>query len=297
MNDKKIKVAYLLLAHQNIEQLNLFIEQLLHYGDCDVFVHIDKKNESLCKKIIKDNHVYVCSEYEVKWGSFEICKAGIKLMEMAKISGKVYTHFYYGSGQDLIVKKGLYEYLSNNSDKVFVRINGKVSDKDRSSARYRVRWPKKLMIRNDYHIVRFIRIAIQLLCKFGIVLFKNKKTLTKQIDFYEGRTWFIAPFEVLEYIIDFIRDNRDYYDFWEDSLASDLMFFQTIIMNSQYAESVAPELMYVNFGKTFGTSNHPISVQKSDNENIENGNYFCARKFDLRDRETIDFYINKTLGL
>ena len=290
----QIKIAYLLVAHKSPEQVNLFINQLLDYGDCDVYVHVDKKNPELLKSIIKSPRVFKCSIFDVRWGSFEIVKAAIELMKMAENSGKGYTHIYFGSGQDLLVKKGIYEYLEQNSDKVFLHLVGEVKNNNRQSARYRVCWPHKLMIRNDLHPYRFVRIAIQLLCKSGIVINENKKNLKKKVRFYEGHTWFIAPFGVLKYIINYIKENPDYVDYWEDSLASDLMFFQTIIMNSSFASNVENELMLVKFGRTFATMNHPLTITADMENEIESGNYFCARKFEITEIDTIHYYIEKT---
>lgn len=288
----EIKMAYLLVVHKCPEQVNIFVNQLLNYGDCDIYIHVDKKKFDIVEKIIKSNRVTVCSKYDVRWGSFEIVKAAYYLMRLAKKSGKNYTHMYFGSGQDLLVKKGLYEHLGKNPDKIFLRINREITNSDRESARYRICWPKKLMIRNDLHIYRFIRIILQLLCRCGLVLYRNKKVLKCNVKFYEGRTWFIAPIEVMEYILMYIDENPDFVDFWEDSLAADLMFFQTIIMNSPYVSQVEDELMYVKFGKTFQTMNHPITVTMQDVSEIDKGKYYCARKFEINEKNVMQYFLN-----
>lgn len=291
----KVKMAYLLLAHKSPEQLNLFIEQLIQYGDCDVYIHVDKKNTELLSKIKKYSNVYTCSVYDVRWGSFEIVKAAIELMKMVEKSGKYYTHMYLGSGQDFLVKKGMYEFIEQHPSNVFLHIVKEVKNNDRESARYRVSWPHRLMIRNDLHPYRFIRIVIQILCKFGIVISKNKNKLVNQVRFFEGRTWFVAPIEVLRYIVDYLDENQDYVKFWENSLASDLMFFQTIIMNSKYANVVQDELMYVNFGKTFSKMNHPVTITLDDVEKIGQGNWYFARKFEEdKSRSAIQYYLELT---
>lgn len=293
--DNKVKMAFLLLAHKCPEQVNLFINQLLNYGDCDIYVHIDKKNPDLLKALVKSPRVFVCSVFDVRWGSFEIVQAAIELMKMAVNSGKKYTHMYLGSGQDLLVRKGLYEFLEKNPQKIYLRIEREVKNTDRASARYRVCWPHKLMIRNDLHPYRFIRIIIQLLCKSGIVINKNCKTLKRKVRFFEGRTWFIAPAEVINYIIEYIDKNPDYVEFWKDSLASDLMFFQTIIMNSSFSNNVEDELMYVNFGKSFGTMNHPLTVTLDQVDKIKEGEYYCARKFEMgEDKKVINYFLKLT---
>lgn len=281
-----IKLAYLLVAHKNPKQVNLFIKQLLDYGDCDVYIHVDKKKPEMVGQIVKSDRVFISSVYDVRWGSFEIVKAGYYLMRMARLSGNRYTHMYFGSGQDLLVRNGLYEYLEEHPQTTFLHIVGEVTNSNRASARYRVRWPRRLMIRNDLHVYRFIRIVMQLLCKFGIVLFPNKNELKKSVRFYEGRTWFIAPIKIMEYILDYIDDNPDFENFWEESLAADLMFFQTIIMNSPYAGEVENELMYVDFGKTFRTNNHPLTVTMDQLDKIQGGAWFCARKFELNESDS-----------
>lgn len=290
-----IKIAYLLVAHKCSEQINLFIKQLLRYGDCDVYIHIDKKNAEMGNQIIKSSRVYICSIYDVRWGSFEIVKAAIELMKLAMNSKTMYTHIYFGSGQDMLVKKGLYSYLSLHSQNIFVRIINEVKDSDRASARYKICWPKKLMIRDDLHPYRVIRIMLQYLCKIGIVVWANNKKLRKKVKFYEGRTWFIAPIEAIEYILEYISKNPDYLDFWEDSLASDLMFFQTIIMNSPFADKVLNELMYVNFGKTFSTMNHPQTITMDVVDSIKCGDYFCARKFEYYESRDVITYFEKNI--
>lgn len=289
-----IKIAYLLVAHKSPEQVNLFINQLLDYGDCDVYVHVDKKNPELYEKIIDSPRVMKCSIYDVRWGSSEIVKAAFELMRRAKEADKNYTHMYFGSGQDLLIKKGLYEFLADNSNKIFLKIVGQVKDTDRASARYRICWPRTLMIRNDLHLYRFIRIFMQILCCCGIVIRKNKKQLKNKVNFYEGRTWFVAPMYVLEYIVNYIEKNPDYVDYWEDSLASDLMFFQTIIMNSPYSKDIENELMYVNFGKTFATMNHPVTIDMEIAKQIQNDDrFFFARKFEMDEIEAIEFFVDK----
>ena len=106
-----IKIAYLLVAHKSPEQVNLFINQLLDYGDCDVYVHVDKKNPELYEKIIDSPRVMKCSIYDVRWGSSEIVKAAFELMRRAKEADKNYTHMYFGSGQDLLIKKACMNFL------------------------------------------------------------------------------------------------------------------------------------------------------------------------------------------
>ncbi len=288
----KVKLAYMLLCHKDAAQINAFVKQLLSYGDCDVYIHADKKNPALVDEIEKNERVFCYSEYEVKWGSFEIVQSALFLMKKIKESGREYSHVYFGSGQDLIVKDGLYEFLSGSPAKAFVRINREIKKHDRQASRYLIRWPKRLMVRNNLHPYRFIRIFIQLLCKIGIRLFPNKRKLEKPVKFYWGGTWFVITYEVMEYLIGYCEENPDYVDYWRDSLASDIMFFQTIIMNSVFCADVSDELMYARFGTSFKTKNHPVTITSADVDKIARSGKFFARKFEPSvDGEVIAHYL------
>lgn len=289
-----IKIAYVILAHNNPKQLNIFINQMLSYGDCDIYIHIDKKNKQMINKIQTNKHVFVFCEYEIAWGSIEIMKATIFLMKQVLKANIEYTHIYYGSGNDLLVKKGLYEYLAKNSDKVFMKIQGELTPKNRLSDRYLVRWSHKLMVRSDYHPYRFVRIVIHALYKAGINIWPNLKTIEfKHI--YRGSQWFIAPYNIISYLIKYIENHPNYVQYWEDSLAPDEFLLHTIIMNSEYADLVEEQLMYINFSNNRVRQNHPTTITMNDIQKIEESSAFCARKFDIKkDNEVINYYIEKT---
>ena len=287
-----MKLAYLLVVHNNPEQLNNFIQQLVFNGDCDIYIHVDKKSENLIPQIISNEHVFIFSEYYVNWGSFEIVKAAILLMEKARNSGCIYTHFYFGSGNDLLVRKGLYEYLSKEDTDVFMDIYHEVKLRSREASRFLVAWPQKYMIRNDLHLYRFVRIFIQIMCSIGIVLHKNSSKLPVNTKFYTGSTWFLAKIEVLDYILLYIENNPEYLDFWKNSLASDLMFFHTIIMASPYKDNIGEDVVYKKWGTTFKTRNHPITITKDDISDISCSKRYFARKFDYKvDAEVVDYYV------
>ena len=64
-------------------------------------------------------------------------------------------------------------------------------------------------------------------------------------------------------------------------------------MNSQYSNNVEDELMYVNFGKTFATMNHPVTIDLTIAKQIQNDRFFFARKFEIEEKEAIEFFIKK----
>ena len=120
----------------------------------------------------------------------------------------------------------------------------------------------------------------------------NKRQLPEGVEVYTGRTWFILPIDAIEYILCYIEEHPDYVDFWKESLASDLMFFQTIIQNSPLNKRVEDELMYTHWeGRR---NNHPLDISIEDDAAIEAGPFFCARKFNYADTDVVNYYLQKT---
>lgn len=290
--DNNIKMAYCLLAHSNAKQINMYVAQLLNAGECEIFIHIDKKSEEIRKGIIIDERVHTYCKYNVRWGSFEIVEAGIFLMNEA-LKKDCFSHIYFGTGQDYMVRNGLYDHLKSLPQNLFIKIEGKEQGKEMWRSQFLIRWPKWLMKRGDLSIERFIRIGMSFLCKCGINWRKNQYSL-EGMEIYHGHTWFIIPVKAARYIISFIDCNPGYSEFWRESLAPDLLFFHTIIMNSEYSEFVKDELMYVEFGDTFTTWNHPKTIIYEDIQKIEMSQAFFARKFDMNtDKKILQFYTEK----
>lgn len=77
-------------------------------------------------------------------------------------------------------------------------------------------------------------------------------------------------------------------------MAPDEFFFQTLIMNSEYAEKIVPSLMFIKAGKTFGAKNHPLIISEEFIDEIDTGLYFSARKFDMeKSKSSFQYYLDK----
>ena len=65
-----MEFAYLIMAHDNIEQLKLLIK-LLDHKENDIYLHIDKKNKDIDLTIFRDYtkyaQIHVFSKYKVFW--------------------------------------------------------------------------------------------------------------------------------------------------------------------------------------------------------------------------------------
>jgi hypothetical protein len=291
------RTAYILQIHKNPEQVNKFINQLISEGNADVFVHIDKRSyETMYEQIVKSPFVKVLQEsVTCEWGDISQVDATILLLKEVIASKNNYDFVCLRSGQDLLVKDGFKDYLMNNQDKVFLKYR-QLSGEELGFMN--IHWPK--LTRRRYttaHPIRIYRRILLSLYKKGINLSPNSIKLPNDYLFYKGSQWFTIPFEVAEYIINFLNKNEWYFKFFENSLVPDESFFHTLIMNSPYKNNVVNNnLMYVKWGETLSERNSPQYLKSSDIQIIEQSNQFFARKFDVNiDSTIIDYFTKKVL--
>ena len=292
-----MKNAIILLVHQLPEQVNIFLTQLLKNTSMDIFIHINKRYDNIREQLLKDERVFISTNnIEITWGSDEVLKATLLMLREVANSGSEYGHVLINTGQDLLVKKGIDNYLAEHRKQIF--FEGYKQDARRRAfllykwpARYRQLMDSKF---NPNKILR--RFRIELFSK-GWPLGKKKLSIdTRNIEFYRNWFWGAIPMEVVRYILYFVDNNPSYMEIYENALVPEEGFFLTLIMQSEYKD-------WVNFhdGHTDSLTNvlarsngHPIVVKYEDIEEIDNSPFYFARKFDIRtDKKVVEYYQNK----
>jgi len=107
--------------------------------------------------------------------------------------------------------------------------------------------------------------------------------------FYGGSSWLSITGGCLEYILVYLEENPDYTNLFRNSICSDELFFQTILLNSIYKEKI------VNDNKRYIKWNHGNSSPKTltidDYNEILLSKKLWARKLDMIEDEKILFEI------
>jgi hypothetical protein len=297
MRKMSTRTAFILLIHKNPDQVNKFIRQIISKDQADVFVHIDKKFLDYKTKIVQSPRVYILPEsIDVKWGDITLVDATLLLLKAVVESGNHYDFVCFRSGQDMLVKNGFMDFLAENKNKIFMNAY-RVKDREPHAAFVNVTWPKaaRRLYINPFHPQRILRRAIACLYSMGWNVLPNKNQFPKHFSIYNGSNWFSIPIDVATYILDFLDENKWYYETFRNSLVPDEFFFQTLIMNSKYRSDVVNHnLMYIKFGETIKSRNNPITLKMEHIEIIKRSNEFFARKFDESvDKLVIDFYSEK----
>lgn len=296
MNDS-LRTAFILQIHNNPEQVNLFIQQLISEDQADVYVHIDKKSfHQLSGKILDHPNVKVLEQsIDCEWGDISQIDTALLLIKEVLASQKQYDYVCLRSGQDLLVREGFKDFLTENKGKIFIRLK----DMSRESLGFmKMRFPKVTRKRyTSAHPFRVYRRMLIALYGKGINLSPNLNTWRKEYSFYKGSQWFTIPYDVAAYMIDFLEKNEWYYRYFKNTLVPDESFFHTLIMNSPYKDQVVSENLYfLEWGKQLKDRNSPQYLTMDEVSLIEESNQFFARKFDQTiDSEIIEYFTSNVV--
>ncbi|MDR1784066.1 MAG: beta-1,6-N-acetylglucosaminyltransferase [Dysgonamonadaceae bacterium] len=282
-----MKIAILILAHSNPNQLKMLIDSLKQ--DFSVFVHIDAKSDISPDFFEKDRNVFIIKKYKVYWADISIVHSTIELMYAAYNDGCEY--FVLISGLDLPVKtgEGIKEIIANNPKQNFFyyeQLPRSVWPLNGGWDRLEYYWD---ILKNKKHPTIKNRIfgISRRICK----VLKIKRKLYPII-YYGGSEWFNLSRQTVRYILDFLEKNPDYIKSFEHTYAPDEIFFQTIIMNSKYASTVVnDDKRYVDW---VSGPDYPRTLTIDDYDKMMSWDAFFARKFDEKvDNKIINSIIQK----
>jgi hypothetical protein len=267
-------IAIMMLVHKNEQQVQRLINHLSK--DFGVFVHIDKRSKI---EIMETDNIFIYKKYKPYWGSFNIVKATLLLMNEAYNKG--YNRFILLSGQDLPLKSNAdikmffegnrKEYIHNERlPCVFWHDNGGC---DRLTKYYA---PK--IYRNKRDVFNAILyILLRLFCR----LISRIKPRKIQDIYYGGSQWFSLTDTTIKGILEYIRGNQEYINRFYFSNCSDEIFFQTIINKIKGIDIVNNDLRYIDW-KT--GPEYPRILRGEDCEKLICSKDLFGRKFD----ETVD---------
>ncbi|MDQ6901825.1 MAG: beta-1,6-N-acetylglucosaminyltransferase [Bacteroidota bacterium] len=263
-----MKVAHLILAHKNPEQLSRLIKALDHPG-FDFYIHVDKKyDEAPFRTLLAQKNVFfVNKRTKIYWGDWGTIQATLNGFEA--ILDKNYSHINVISGQDFPIKPSnyIYNYFVQNKSTEFITcdfIEGEWSD-----VASRI---------SDYHLINWRMPGKHRLEKvLTKILPKRKFPLNYEI---VGRAnWFSLTNEAVKYALKFLQENPKIIKYFRYCWGADEFIFSTILYNSSFKKNIKNNLVYVDWNKEH--VGHPKILQTIDFDKLLNSDKLFARKFDI----------------
>jgi len=282
-----IKIAIMLLVHNNEDQVNRLIKHLSN--DFDVYVHIDKR----CSiKIIKQENIFIYKRFNTYHGSFNQIMATLYLLREAFEHG--YDRYVLISGQDLPIKTNAeIKLFFNNNDIEYLNIT-KIPDPNSG-------WPDMKRLTSYNLNYKYHKKSSSIIIKYLIkiirkILFIISKIMPRKLDydFYGGDNWTNYTHNCVKKIFEYLKSDKKYIKRYKWTSCADEIFYQTIINKIDGIIIEKSSLRYIDWNNG---PEYPKILRIEDYEKIINSNSLFARKFDANvDNDVIEMiYKNITI--
>lgn len=308
-----MKIAYLILAHKNPEQLMRLISRL-QSDSVDFFIHVDKKSDFSNFKclFLNDSHsnIYFTKREKCSWGRIGIVKGTLHALKTIVNTGKNHDYIILLTGQDYPVKTNEFikDYLRKNYGKIFMRIfelpNTEWDDEynPTEGGLNRIKQYHFVFMGKPYVYPRYEqnqKIKDKLLNVLFGLRFHFPRKFPDNLKPFGGFAWWGIPKNAADYILSFTKSHPEYLRYYEHTLIPSEMFFQTILANSKNKEIVdnltCQDIHYMDW-KYKKNPDNPKTLQEEDINSLIGTDKLFARKFDVNiDRKIFDLIDEKCL--
>lgn len=275
-----MKQAILITAYKNYHHL----EEIIHCFDSnfELYIHLDKKSKisdiELANLRKYDIVKLLEQKYKVNWGGFNHLKSILYLSEQA-YKNPDNRYFHLITGHDFPIKQASYfvEFFKNNDIEYLEYCSiPKIGAADNGNM-------DRIEYYNFYDVWNFkihkqfekIRLVIRLQKRLGF----KRKISSRMPKLYGGSTYWSLSRECVSYVLEFTKKNRFVLNRFKHTLCAEEFYFQTVIMNSDFASKVANDnLRHIDWVARNG--NNPAVLDKTDYEKLIHSNAIFARKFE-----------------
>jgi len=263
-----MKIAHLILAHSQPQQLQRLIRKLYNPG-ADFYLHIDAKTDIKPFMALKNlPHVYFIQKREkVLWGAYSIVQATINGFKEILKSSKQYDYINLLSGQDYPIKSTEYihRFLADYNGKLFMEF-------------YPVEnvWEEAIPRIKKYHLLNY-NIPGKYKIENFINAFLPERKMPEGLVAVGRSQWFTITRNAASYIVDYLETHPNVAFFFKLSWAPDEMIFHTILYNSVFRDyMVNNNLRYIDWSEGKPS---PKTFTIKDAVVLKNSDKLFARKF------------------
>jgi len=289
-----VQIAYLLLVHNQPNHFARLI-RALNAPWAHFFVYVDKKAdiaEFLLRVPETANVHYVCDRKCVFWGGFNLVRATLKLLEDSLSYGIPFKYHVLLSGSDYPIKNNhfIYETLNCSSSQHIWIDNELLLLRPERVSRYWFNDNFFLNERVDLYIKPEIlkRLAPKIRRRIQSFLLLFGERRPPCFRHYIGSQWWALTGNCVKYIMEFLREHKEYVEFHKYSSAPDEFFFHSIIKASSFLNAIdhserycSPNQAAFHYREWSLTEYYlPKILIEEDQNNLISTNALFARKFD-----------------
>jgi hypothetical protein len=269
-----MKIAHLILAHKNPEQLERLLNALDH-PSFDFYIHLDKKTDAAPFEHLfeRPRTFAVHKRASVYWAAYGTIQATINGFE--EIMPKGYDYINVISAQDFPLKPAdhIYQYILDRKGQEFITCQSIEAEWSEAASRV-----------NRYHLINWrIPGRYRLENLVNKLLPKRRFPLPHKI---VGRAnWFTLTSEAVDYSLKFLEQHPELIRYYKYCWGADEFIFSTILYNSHFRERIRDNFVYVDW--SVPKTGHPKILGVEDIELLRGSDKLFARKFDMEKDATI----------
>ena len=284
-----MKIAYLILAHNNPEHLQRLITSLSSSAS-SFFIHLDQKSDCADFASIKGDNIYfIKKNIAVFWGDFSIVEATLILLRTALLAQHNFERFVLLSGADYPIRSTAHieSFFEARKTEEFIDLqsSGKWYKETVCVrlASYRIRPTHKNVL-----VMKVINKIIES-SKFR----RDYKMHLGALLPYGGSAWWALSREACDFILNFVKNNTKIVNFFKNTSIPDEFFFQIILGNSSFKSKIVSSVTYVDWTnpKPACITNKHLAlfnkVSSFTKDGVFGGEKLFARKFPANSSDLI----------
>jgi hypothetical protein len=267
-----LRVAYLILAHRNPDQLRRLVDRL--EPDAPVFVHFDarapRRMFARAERLLSScSNVRFVPRHRCYWGSFNIVRATLECIHALVESGVEYDYATLLSGQHYPLRdaEGIRAFLSERRGAEFIEAfpldlpNRWTDHSGRFQSRARV---------HGFHLrvrSRWLTLPVRRRFPEGVVP-------------HGGSQWWSLTRDCLDFVHRFSIERADVLRYFRRVFIPDESYFQTVVAASPFADRAAgDDLTFAIWDRPVPP--YPATLATRDLDSLSSSEKLFARKFDM----------------
>jgi len=234
-----MKIAYLISAHTDAEQLRRLIGSL--HEDAHYFIHIDKKSDlqMFKDKVAGENIHFLDERVDVRWGTWLEVVYQMLLLRAAVDCPVQFDRIFTLSGMDYPVwsNERITQYLESLGDKEVLQ--GICMDSDAIAEKQQVLYQCARPFFDYSFLNNTWNNRLSIICRRTLKLLGRRKRLfyydenEHLVQLYKGSSWWCITEGLARYVLHEYDTNKLLKNFLADSFGQAETFVQTVAFNSE----------------------------------------------------------------
>jgi hypothetical protein len=268
--------AYLILAHKNPQQLSRLVRALM-YDDVYIIIHIDKKvrPDEFSNLLPVSDNVIFSRQKQVSWGGFGMIEATLEMMRTMYACNIQPDYVHLISGQDFPLQPygEILRFFRENRGKNFLEAHTIPSPRLSELGLNRIQYKWFVEDEGCPRAAQLVDIQRQ----------RNMiRSFFDDIQPYNGSQWWSLTGDCVQWLYQTCRPGNRLYDFYKYTFCPDEMLFHTMLLNSEWKDSITDNnLRCINWNTG---PEYPKIWRRGDFDSLTASGKLFARKFD----DTVD---------